>query len=64
MSKFYLPTEGQILVDGRSIEDIPSYDLRSNIAYVPQESLFKSSILDNCRALDELMPVLTMLWMH
>ena len=50
MSKFYLPTEGQILVDGRSIEDIPSYDLRSNIAYVPQESLlFKSSILDNCR---------------
>ena len=50
LSKFYLPTEGQIFVDGTSIEEIPAYNLRSGIAYVPQESLlFKSSILDNCR---------------
>ncbi|RAP23165.1 hypothetical protein DID73_02385 [Candidatus Marinamargulisbacteria bacterium SCGC AG-343-K17] len=50
MAKYYLPSQGQITIDGTSIENISSFDLRSNIAYVPQESLlFKSSILDNCR---------------
>tara|TARA_B100001121_G_scaffold130981_1_gene114880 strand:- start:9400 stop:11139 length:1740 start_codon:yes stop_codon:yes gene_type:complete len=50
ISKFYLPTEGHISIDGNAIEDISDYTLRRHIAYVPQESLlFKSSILDNCR---------------
>lgn len=50
ISKFHLPTEGHISIDGNAIEDISDYTLRHHIAYVPQESLlFKSSILDNCR---------------
>ena len=50
MAKYYLPSQGKITIDGVSIENISPFDLRSNIAYVPQESLlFKSSILDNCR---------------
>jgi ABC-type multidrug transport system fused ATPase/permease subunit len=50
ISKFYLPTDGQILVDGHAMDDIADDTLRRHIAYVPQESLlFKSSILDNCR---------------
>lgn len=50
ISKFYLPTDGHILVDGYAIEGMSEYALRRHIAYVPQESLlFKRSILDNCR---------------
>ena len=50
MAKYYLPSQGKITIDGVSIQNISPFDLRSNIAYVPQESLlFKSSILDNCR---------------
>lgn len=54
ISKFYLPINGHILVDGNDIENISDATLRRHIAYVPQESLlFKSSILDNCRVARE-----------
>ncbi len=50
IAKYYLPTTGEICIDNRLLSDIPAPKLRSNIAYVPQESLlFKSTILDNCR---------------
>ncbi len=50
IAHYYSPTSGNILIDGVAIETLSSDYLRSNIAYVPQESLlFKSTILDNCR---------------
>ena len=50
ISKFYPPTNGQVLIDGCDIVDIDTVCLRQNIALVPQESLlFRGSILENCR---------------
>ena len=50
IAKYYLPSSGDIHIDDQSIAALSSSQLRSNIAYVPQESLlFKSTILDNCR---------------
>lgn len=43
-------TSGTISIDGQDITDITQSDLRSKIAYVPQEPLlFHRSILDNIR---------------
>jgi ATP-binding cassette subfamily B protein len=48
LMRFYNPQEGSILIDGRSTESLSLSELRSTIAYVPQESfLFDGTIKDN-----------------
>jgi ATP-binding cassette subfamily B multidrug efflux pump len=48
ISRFYEPSEGQILIDGRDIRDYSLTSLRKNIGVVLQESfLFSCSIRDN-----------------
>lgn len=48
LSRFYEPSSGQILIDGRDIKDYSIECLRKNIGIVLQESfLFSSSIRDN-----------------
>jgi len=48
--KFYRAQSGEILLDGRDINQISDYSLRRLIAYVPQEpQLFASSIAENLR---------------
>ena len=50
ISRFYLPSQGSILIDSTNIHDISKSLLRQNIALVPQESLlFRGSILENCK---------------
>lgn len=46
--KFYLPEEGQILIDGNDIRDIDAQFLRSKIGYVPQDVfLFSGTVMEN-----------------
>lgn len=46
--RFNNVTNGQILIDGQNIAEVTQDDLRSHIAYVPQEPLlFHRSIYDN-----------------
>lgn len=46
--KFYLPEEGEILIDGFNIKDLNLDSLRERIGYVPQDVfLFSGSIYDN-----------------
>ncbi|MBC7326948.1 DUF1854 domain-containing protein [bacterium] len=46
--RFYLPTEGEILIDGVNIKDINLRDLRRQIGLVPQEPfLFRGTIAEN-----------------
>ena len=46
--KFFIVTEGEILIDGVNINDINSHSLRSHIALVTQETfLFNDTILAN-----------------
>ncbi len=46
--RFYEPTKGQILLDGRNIAAMDTADLRQMISFVAQEPvLFEGSILDN-----------------
>ncbi len=46
--KFFIVTEGEILIDGENINDLNSHSLRSNIALVTQETfLFNDTILAN-----------------
>jgi ATP-binding cassette, subfamily B, multidrug efflux pump len=48
ITRFYEPTEGQILIDGHDIKDYSLKTLRKNIGFVLQESfLFSSSIKAN-----------------
>lgn len=48
MTRFYEPTEGEILIDGINIKEYRLSSLRSNIGFVLQESfLFSSSIKAN-----------------
>ncbi|HEU0110662.1 MAG TPA: ABC transporter transmembrane domain-containing protein [Flavisolibacter sp.] len=48
VSRFYDPTEGEILVDGIKLEDIRLNDLRSLISFVSQEAvLFNDTIFNN-----------------
>lgn len=48
ISRFYEPAEGEILIDGRDINEYSLNSLRKNIGVVLQESfLFSSSIRDN-----------------
>ncbi|HWR04554.1 MAG TPA: peptidase domain-containing ABC transporter [Humidesulfovibrio sp.] len=45
---FYMPSEGQILLDGRDIRRMAANELRRNYGVVPQETmLFSGSIYDN-----------------
>jgi len=46
--RFYLPTSGKILLDGTDITEMDLTELRSQIAYVPQEViLFAGTIAEN-----------------
>jgi subfamily B ATP-binding cassette protein MsbA len=48
ISRFYDPTEGQVLIDGVDVRDIKLTDLRSLISFVSQEAvLFNDSIFNN-----------------
>ena len=50
LTRFYEHDEGEILIDGRSIRDLPKSTLRSAIGMVTQESfLFNGSVRDNLR---------------
>jgi len=50
VSKFYLPTAGEILVDGREIRGVTSRSLHRQMGVVHQQNfLFSGSILDNIR---------------
>lgn len=46
--RFYLASEGEILIDGRNVNSIPAKELRQKIAVVPQRAvLFKGSVRSN-----------------
>ena len=48
ITRIYDPQEGEILLDGVNIRDLPLRELRAEIGYVPQESfLFSDSLLRN-----------------
>jgi ATP-binding cassette, subfamily B, bacterial len=48
VSKFYLPTKGEILVDGREIRDITGRSLHGQMGTVQQQNfLFSGSVLEN-----------------
>ncbi|MFC5557753.1 ABC transporter ATP-binding protein [Ureibacillus thermophilus] len=48
--RFFEPTKGEILVDGKDIKEWPLKKLRSMIGYVPQKSLlFTGTIEDNVK---------------
>jgi len=38
--QFYEPTEGELLINGRSIEELDTEELREEISYVPQQNYF------------------------
>jgi ATP-binding cassette subfamily B protein len=49
-SKFYLPTSGEVLVDGREIRTITAQSLHRQMGMVQQQNfLFSGSILENIR---------------
>jgi ABC-type multidrug transport system fused ATPase/permease subunit len=48
LERFYVPTKGSILLDGKPIEDYDVHHLRRHMAMVAQENiLFDRSIKDN-----------------
>lgn len=48
ISRFYDPTEGQVLIDGIDVKDIKLTDVRTLISFVSQEAvLFNDSIFSN-----------------
>jgi len=50
LAKFYLPTAGEIAIDGHEIRDVRGDSLHSQIAIVSQNNfLFSGSVLDNIR---------------
>lgn len=50
LARFYDPTGGRILIDGRDIRSVQSLSLREQIALVSQEvQLFNDSVLENIR---------------
>jgi ATP-binding cassette subfamily B protein len=49
-SKFYLPTAGELLLDGREIRAITSHSLHRQMGMVQQQNfLFSGTVLDNIR---------------
>ncbi|MBK1809669.1 ABC transporter ATP-binding protein [Clostridium sp. YIM B02505] len=52
--RFYDVTEGQILIDGVDIREVPQGELRDKIGYVPQKgALFSGTIESNLKYADE-----------
>ena len=50
IGRFYTPTAGQVLVEGRPVEDYGAADLRRRIGLVPQRvELFAGTVADNLR---------------
>jgi ATP-binding cassette subfamily B protein len=50
VSKFYLPTSGDVLVDGREIRSITGHSLHRQMGMVQQQNfLFSGSVLENIR---------------
>ena len=50
VSKFYLPTAGEVLVDGREIRTITSHSLHRQMGMVQQQNLlFTGTVLENIR---------------
>ncbi len=50
IGRLYDVDEGEILIDGKNIQDINLYNLRNSIGYVPQDAfLFSDSIRNNIR---------------
>jgi ABC-type multidrug transport system fused ATPase/permease subunit len=50
VSKFYLPTRGELLVDGREIRSLTSHSLHRQMGMVQQQNLlFTGTVLENIR---------------
>jgi ATP-binding cassette subfamily B protein len=50
VSKFYLPTRGEVLVDGREIRSVTSHSLHRQMGMVQQQNLlFSGTVLENIR---------------
>ncbi|WP_438480354.1 ABC transporter ATP-binding protein [Oleiharenicola lentus] len=50
VSKFYLPTGGEVLIDGHEIRDLTSHSLHRQMGMVQQQNLlFTGTVLDNIR---------------
>ncbi len=50
VSKFYLPTRGEVLVDGREIRAVTSHSLHRQMGMVQQQNLlFTGTVLENIR---------------
>ena len=50
VSKFYLPTRGEVVVDGREIRTLTSHSLHRQMGMVQQQNLlFSGTVLDNIR---------------
>lgn len=48
LERFYTPEEGEILLDGKPVSDIPLEQWRSLVAYVPQQTyLYNGTVLEN-----------------
>ena len=48
LMKYYIPKEGEILIDGNNIKDLQTVHLREKTGYVPQDILlFSGTILEN-----------------
>jgi ATP-binding cassette subfamily B multidrug efflux pump len=45
--RFYDVTQGQILIDGTDIRDVPMHELRERIGYVPQKSILFSGTVES-----------------
>ena len=50
VAKFYLPTRGEVLIDGREIRTLTSHSLHRQMGMVQQQNfLFSGTVLDNIR---------------
>ncbi|HZP60215.1 MAG TPA: ABC transporter ATP-binding protein [Opitutaceae bacterium] len=50
VAKFYLPTQGEVMIDGREIRTLTSHSLHRQMGMVQQQNfLFSGTVLDNIR---------------
>lgn len=50
LPRYYDPEEGEVLIDGRPMQDVPLKDLRNQVGIVTQETvLFDGTLLENIR---------------
>src|SRR6202034_2415635 len=48
VARFYDPTAGRVLVDGRDLREVTAHSLRSQLGIVPQEAfLFSGTVAEN-----------------